>query len=205
MQAMHLAPVLAPALLFAASLWPSWGLSQSGTSVYRCGNSYSVTPCAGGHVIEDKLSTLHGSTTAAPGQATVFLCQSQGGGQFWSAKHCGQHQALIERMETVPASLPWPQQVQQAQRQWEQAEANQLPYAPAPLSRSQQTQLRAHAARQEAADARRNSSASTACTSLRARLAALDSQGRAGSLHTDLDRLRAERRTVRSEYRRLGC
>lgn len=182
-----------------------------GSSVYRCGSSYSQTPCPGGQAIEDKLSVLHGSTTAAPGQATVYLCQGQGGGQFWSSTHCGQQKALIERMETVPASLPWAQQVQQAQRQWDQARRLEQPdvpqrRAPSDHHRASEARNRAAAERQaqqrERQDTRQNAAT---CAALRARIARLDSQGRAGSLHADLDQIRSERREARSEYRRNGC
>ena len=190
-------------LAAAAALWCCSAQAQS--PVYRCGSSYSQTPCAGGHAIEDKLSTLHRSTVAAPGQATVYLCQGQGGGQFWSSSHCGQHSATIERMETVPASLPWAQQVQQAQSQWEQARG--LPRE----KHSRTSSQRASEARIRARESRANQQAqqdrqhTARCNALSARLAQLDTQGRAGSPHADSERLRAERRQTRSDIRNQGC
>jgi len=53
----------------------------------------------------------------APGAAQVFLCVSNSGGRFWSAAHCRERGAQIERIESVPADLPWEQQVQIADQQ----------------------------------------------------------------------------------------
>lgn len=176
--------------------------------VYRCGSSYSATPCQGGHAIEDKLSTLHGSTTAAPGQTTVYLCQGQGGGQFWSASHCQQHHASIERMETVPASLPWAQQVQQAQHQWEQARQRSAPAGDPALAhqlRAREASARARETRREQQNAQQDRQHAAACQALRARMTQLDSQGRAGSSQADMEQLRHARREARSRYREQGC
>lgn len=180
-------------------------LLAQGQTIYRCGNSYSQTPCAGGHAVDDVLSTLHGSTQAAPGQATVYLCQGQGGGQFWSATHCAQHQALIERMETVPASLPWPQQVQQAQRQWEQAikltaTATQTP-APRPGSR--RGSEAAHATRVAQQSSQRETRHAAACSKLQARIAQLDSKTATSA--ASLEKLRNTRRKAQDDYRQKGC
>lgn len=205
MPALHHSSRIVPHLLAAAALL--WCCSaQAQSPVYRCGSSYSQAPCAGGHAIEDKLSTLHRSTAAAPGQATVYLCQGQGGGQFWSSSHCGQHSATIERMETVSASLPWPQQVQQAQSQWEQARAvPQDPHSRTSSQRASAARIRASEAKAEKQAAQQSQQQTARCSALRARLAQLDAQGRAGSQHADLERLRAERRQTRSDLRDSGC
>lgn len=205
MPALHHPNRLIPHLLAtAALLWCCSAQAQS--PVYRCGSSYSQTPCAGGHAIDDKLSTLHHSTAAAPGQATVYLCQGQGGGQFWASSHCGQHSATIERMETVSASLPWPQQVQQAQSQWEQARG--LPrgqHSRTSSPRASAARIRASEAKAEKQAAQQSQQQTARCSALRARLTQLDAQGHAGSQHTDLERLRAERRQTRSILRDSGC
>lgn len=46
--------------------------------------------------------------------ATLYLCKAYNGSTFWAIAHCGQYNALIERMESV-ADVPFEQQVQQAQ------------------------------------------------------------------------------------------
>lgn len=178
--------------------------------IYRCGSSYSQAPCSGGHAIDDKLSTLHGSTAAAPGQTTVYLCQGPGGGQFWSASHCQQHSATIDRMESVPASLPWAQQVQQAQQQWYAARRySAAPHDPARADsarhRASEARARAHEARTEQQAAQHDRQHTAACSALRARMARLDSQGRTGSTPAEMERLRHERREAREAYRAQGC
>lgn len=48
------------------------------------------------------------------GAATLYLCKAYNGSTFWSSAHCNQHNALIDRLESV-ADVPFPQQVEQAQ------------------------------------------------------------------------------------------
>jgi hypothetical protein len=45
--------------------------------------------------------------------ATIYLCKAYNGSTFWAKAHCNQHNALIERIESV-ADVPWDQQVEQA-------------------------------------------------------------------------------------------
>ena len=201
---------LAGALLLAGSLLSVAQVVHAQQPIYRCGNQYSQAPCNGGHAIADPLSTLHGSTQAAPGQATVYLCQGQGGGQFWAREHCGQHHATIDRMETVPASLAWPQQVQQAQRQWDQARSLTAPAAtqtlPRPSTRRNSEAAQwARAARVEQQAAQREARQAAACNALQNRLAELDSQGRAGTTGAGMEQQRSARRKAQEAYRKQGC
>jgi len=62
-----------------------------------------------------------GSTT------TVYLCESYGGGMFWSSAHCNTQGALIERTATVPSNIAWDQKVAIAQAQRSAAEAAARP------------------------------------------------------------------------------
>ncbi|MCM2251608.1 MAG: hypothetical protein NDJ19_04530 [Ramlibacter sp.] len=48
---------------------------------------------------------------------TIYLCKAYGGGTFWAASHCNQHNALIERIVSVPDGMPFHQQVQLAEQQ----------------------------------------------------------------------------------------
>ena len=48
---------------------------------------------------------------------TIYLCKAYSGGTFWANTHCNQHSALIERIATVPDSLPFDQQVNLAEQQ----------------------------------------------------------------------------------------
>ena len=42
---------------------------------------------------------------------TIYLCRAYSGGTFWASNHCRQHNALIERIVTVPDGMPFDQQV----------------------------------------------------------------------------------------------
>jgi len=46
---------------------------------------------------------------------TIYLCKAYNGSTFWAQAHCSQHNAFIERIETVADGVPWDQQVQQAE------------------------------------------------------------------------------------------
>jgi len=52
---------------------------------------------------------------AAPA-GEVFMCKSYGGGTFWSSAHCSRHNALIERIVSVPDGMPFDQQVKLAEQ-----------------------------------------------------------------------------------------
>jgi len=53
-------------------------------------------------------------SAASADAATLYLCKAYNGSTFWASAHCGQHNALIERIESV-ADVPFDQQVEQAQ------------------------------------------------------------------------------------------
>lgn len=53
-------------------------------------------------------------SAASADAATLYLCKAYNGSTFWASAHCSQHNALIERMESV-ADVPFDQQVEQAQ------------------------------------------------------------------------------------------
>ena len=175
-----------PLALLLASLAPFSTHAQE--PIYRCGNSYSSTPCKGAKVVEDRTS-IASSDTAGPGHRLVYLCKSHGGGLFWSSHSCQQQNAFLERSETVPEQMEWKQQVAQAQAQWERAQA--LTRAPA----------RAAAA----VPASRAGAANVLCAQLEQRVKMLDSMGRAGSQYYDLDWVRRERKAARDQQARLKC
>lgn len=154
--------------------------------VYRCGNSYSHAPCKGGQVV-DASPVL--SDPRGPVSKEIYLCSAAGGRQYWNAVHCAQRGWRIERIERVPADMPWEEQVaaaRQAQQSAAQASAAPLqraPRAPSPPVPSAQDQ----------------------CRALDERVAELDRMGRAGSRHYDLDWVRHERKQARDRQHRLRC
>lgn len=112
-------------LLIGIALGLAAGAVQA--QVYRCGNSYSTTPCDGGRSLD---ITPQGSPASArnSGSTTiVYLCESYGGGMFWSSAHCNTQGALIERTATVPSNISWDQKVAIAQAQRSAAEAASRP------------------------------------------------------------------------------
>lgn len=48
---------------------------------------------------------------------SIYLCRAYSGGTFWAQAHCNQHSALIERIVSVPDSMPFDQQVKLAEQQ----------------------------------------------------------------------------------------
>ena len=175
------------ALTAAAFLLPATTMTQAiAQPIYRCGNSYSQEACKGSKVVEDKTTTLHSGHSGG----TVYLCKGHGGGLFWSSSQCGQHNAFLERTETVPSGLPWDQKVAQAEAQWRKTQRNTE--APAVVYQNRPTQPAEPGKKQ-------------ACDALEERVKALDSMGRAGSQYYDLDWVRRERKVARDEQYRLKC
>lgn len=179
-------PMLLPFALFLASLAPFSTHAQE--PVYRCGNSYSATPCKGGKRVEDRTSVAPSSSVGA-GHRLVYLCKSHGGGLFWSSHSCQQQNAFLERSETVPEQMEWQQQVAQAQAQWERAQALTRAPARAPAT----------------VTASRTEAGNPLCAQLEQRVKMLDSMGRAGSQYYDLDWVRRERKKARDQQARLKC
>jgi hypothetical protein len=172
------------AAVLAASLLGATASAQ----VYRCGNAYSSAPCAGGKAI-DTTPPLSARGDLA-GKTTIYLCQSYGGGQFWTREHCAQRDALVERMETVPSGMPFEQQVEMAQNQRNSAQARSVPPPPSfqpPQAYAAQPGLQAQ------------------CQALDQRVERLDAQARAGGRPHYMDRIAHERKEARDLQFRLRC
>lgn len=178
--------------VFARLALGSWFLFAAGTvsaQVYRCGNSYSHAPCKGGQVVDTSpvLSDPRGPVTRE-----IYLCSATLGRNYWSGAHCSERGWRIERIERVPAGLPWEEQVaaaMQAQRSAAQALATPVPR----LSQAHQAPQAAAAPVKEQ------------CRALDERVKMLDSMGRAGSRYYDLDWVRRERKQARDQQYRLRC
>lgn len=58
---------------------------------------------------------------------TIYLCKAYSGDMFWSNVSCGQRQATVDRMVSVPDGIPWDQKVAlgEAARSQGQALVNQ--------------------------------------------------------------------------------
>lgn len=51
----------------------------------------------------------------------LYRCRAYGGGLFWSQTHCQQHDALVDRIESVPSGLSPDRQIRVAQQGLEQS------------------------------------------------------------------------------------
>jgi len=55
---------------------------------------------------------------------SLYLCRAYSGGTFWAQAHCNQHNALIERIVSVPDNLPFDQQVNLGEQERQQKNSN---------------------------------------------------------------------------------
>lgn len=69
---------------------------------------------------------------------TIYLCKAYSGGMFWSSVPCGQKQATVDRMVSVPDGIPWEQKVAlgEAARNQGQALANPKLVVSLPLAQT---------------------------------------------------------------------
>lgn len=151
--------------------------------VYRCGNTYSNTPCKDAKEVDvsPALSDPSGPTTTV-----IYLCRATRGARYWTPEPCNQNGWTIERTERVPANIPWEEQLAAARSQRsESIAAGRTPGAYGPSTNRNEKSQR--------------------CTQLRNRIQYLDDIGRkGGSVHT-MEWQREERRNARNEEHRLGC
>lgn len=123
--------------------------------------------------------------------STIYLCQSYGGGKFWSSAHCQQNNALIDRMETVPSNMPFEQQVALAQQQSQAAAA---------LSSPSPVRQQATAPQQFAQPSRR-----AQCDALDAEIRHWDAMARAPQSAQTQDWITGQRKIARDTQFRLRC
>lgn len=124
---------------------------------------------------------------------TLYLCKSYGGGMFWSNTHCRQHDALIDRMESVPSGLPFDQQVEIARSQSDAAQS--LYPTPAP----------AQPAAPQAQPRTPRETYQGPCEALDQRVVHLDAMARQPQSGRTQDWISAERKKARDEQFRLRC
>lgn len=87
------------------------------------------------------------------GAEQIYRCQAYGGGLFWSATHCQQHQALIERVQSVPPGIGFAQQVRVAEQALGQGSKNSSVRV-GEVNRTQQLALQRQAKQQARQQAR---------------------------------------------------
>lgn len=80
---------------------------------------YSDTKCPNNTEIGRAPADVPSHAAVASGSRvkTLYHCKAYSGGTFWVGTHCNQHKALVDRTVSVPAHLPFDQQVQIAESQ----------------------------------------------------------------------------------------
>ena len=119
---------------------------------------------------------------------TIYLCRDYSGGSFWASDHCNRHNALIDRMVSVPEGMPFEQQVQLAEQRRQALSGA--------TSSAQTTAVNAPA------PAVVNKSL---CQSLDARVNELDAMARQPQTGGTQDWIRMERQKTRDAQFRLRC
>ncbi|NUZ06731.1 hypothetical protein [Piscinibacter koreensis] len=123
---------------------------------------------------------------------SIYLCRAYSGGTFWSKAFCGQHNALVERIVSVPDSLPWEQQVQLAEQ-----DAAQRARATRDGSTTYSGQTNGSAAAASAKQAE--------CAALSAQAANYDSMARQAQTGQQQDWITREKRKITDAQYRLRC
>ena len=160
---------------------------QAGAHVYRCGNSYSTVPCTGGTTVETAPPVQSQGATSG-NTVTLYLCESFQGGKLWTRDHCRARNAVSERMESVPAGIPFERQVELARSQRDRGLVLSAPPPDAPQ------------VLQNAEPDRR-----TQCAWLDERIKQLDAMARAGGSAYYMDWVANERKLTRDRQFRIRC
>ncbi|MBS0451698.1 MAG: hypothetical protein JSS14_10320 [Proteobacteria bacterium] len=154
--------------------------------VYRCGNNYSAEPCSGGKAVDVSPPVRN---LDAVSKSEAYLCVSNSGGRFWSPEHCRERGAQIDRIESVPAGLPWDQQVKIAEQQARQGYA---------IQRQNVTQHGGATAGTTGRDPSR-------CAHFNQQVEQLDIQARQPQSTASLGWIAQQRKDVRDRQHRAGC
>lgn len=156
---------------------------ESTGQIYRCGNTYSNSPCEGGRQIaQQSTSTMDTSITRE-----IYLCKDIHDRLTWESVPCSLNGRFIDRIARVPANIPWESQVSLARQQRDKAYAiaaeQVVPVATRPVSR-----------------------VPAECSVLEERIKLLDNECRVKACSMErLDYVRNERRNARDRQFRIGC
>lgn len=130
------------------------------------------------------------STSAPPAYREIYLCKGYGGGMFWSSAICSTQRATIDRIVTVPANMPWDQQVQLAEGRRQEVQQLYAQPRSVPL---------------DAGNASPGSARPAECQALEMRIQQLDSMARQPQSGYTQDWIRNERQQTRSRQAALRC
>lgn len=170
-------------------IWLLAFVFPSQAQVYRCGNEYSSQPCKGGKEVDVSPQV---SDPEGPRKVTLYLC-SAGTRYYWISERCATRGWTLERTELVSARASFDDQVAEAK-------SKQAAAVAAASARVVGSTNGANFYQQNNASNKR-----AQCDQLDQRINDLDSKGRMGSTHYNLEWIREERRKARDEQFRLRC
>lgn len=125
----------------------------------------------------------------------IYRCKAYSGGTFWSRDHCQKHDALVDRVASVPSGMGFDRQVKLAEQGARAAERD-VARASA-LSRDEQQALNAQAR----AEARQQKK----CQALRTEKELQDSRARQGLTAKQRARWQLRQDKWQSDWTAAGC
>lgn len=169
-----------PTVVAPRVLAPEKSRTEATGQIYRCGNTYSNTPCEGGKQIAQP--------SGGPSSREIYLCKDFQGSLTWESVPCSANGRFMDRIARVPTNVSWDEQVAIARQQRDRAHAIAAEQVVSVATRP--TGGRANAGECQALDERVNW---------------LDSLGRIGGGGYTMDWIREERRKARDRQFRIGC
>lgn len=164
-------------------LAPETPRSESTGQIYRCGNTYSNSPCDGGQLLAQQSSRpVDRSETKE-----IYLCKDFQNRLTWESVPCSANGRFMDRIARVPAHVSWEEQVA--------------------IARQQRDKAHAIAAEQVVPVASRSiSSTPYECQMLEHQIRVLDAECRVNACGMKkLDDVRAARKEARDRQFRIGC
>lgn len=125
----------------------------------------------------------------------IYRCKAYSGGTFWSRDHCQKHQALVDRVASVPSGMGFERQVKLAEQGARAAERDVA--RASTLDRDEQRALNAQAR----AEARQQKK----CQALRTEKELQDSRARQGLTAKQRARWQLKQDKWQSDWAAAGC
>lgn len=157
--------------------------TQPPGQIYRCGNTYSNSPCDGGKQLAQQSSPpIDRSETKE-----IYLCKDFQDRLTWESVPCSANGRFMDRIARVPAHVSWEEQVAIARQQRDKAHAIAAEQVVPVASRSA-------------------SSIPSECQMLEHQIRVLDAECRVNACGMKkLDDVRAARKEARDRQFRIGC
>lgn len=172
-----------PTVAAPKAVAPELPRAQPSGQIYRCGNTYSNSPCDGGQ----QLALQSGRPVDRSETKEIYLCKDFQDRLTWESVPCSANGRFMDRIARVPAHVSWDEQVASA--------------------RQQRDKVQAIAAEQVVPVASRSTPSTPAeCQALEQRIRVLDVECRVNACSMQrLDWVRFERKAARDRQFRIGC